>query len=561
MEMNTSAAGSREPGRLEPFFAACCLYTALITVMTVACRLRLLSVPLERDEGGFAYMGQQILRGIPPYESGNSMKLPGIHFAYAFIMSLFGETAAGIHCGLLLCNLGSIVLLLLLARRVMPAEGAVITAGVYALLSISMNVLGVFAHATHFVVFFALAGMVVLMAGVDRGRTSLVLLGGICMGLSVSMKQNGIFFCLFAAGYLLTALLRKSVTPRGIACQCGMLGLGMALPHLVIMTYLLAHGVLGEYWFWVVDYVWEYASSYGLPATVMQFLWQLRKVASSSLLLWLIGGGSVITLLCRKVDAGSRTFLLALSAISFVSIWPGSHFYRHYFVLVLPALALLVGWRLSAWSRSGRGGLPVPAGRWLWLGVLIIATALFIYQERRYLFTADTVKVSRMLYFYNPFPESLVIAEYIRNNSRQGDTITVLGSEPQIYFYADRQSASDYLFMYSLTQVHPYAAEMQREMMAEVEVGDPEFIVVAEMDTSWMFAPDSELMLVDWADRLLEEKYRKVGFVDIVPNAETVYVWGEAAEDATPRSDYSVSIYRKVRQDAAQSPGQGSEGG
>jgi 4-amino-4-deoxy-L-arabinose transferase-like glycosyltransferase len=545
MVMNTSAAGNRESVRITPFAAACCLYAAVVTAITVACRLRLLSVPLERDEGGFAYVGQQILRGIPPYESGNSMKLPGIHFAYALIMSIFGETAAGIHCGLLLCNLGSVLLLLLLARRVMSVEGAVIAAGVYALLSISMNVLGVFAHATHFVVFFVLAGTLALMAGVDRGRTSLVLTGGICMGLSVGMKQNGIFFCLFAAGYLLTALLRRSSPPRAIAWKCGMLGLGMALPHLVIMAYLLAHGVLAEYWFWTVDYVWEYASSSGLRATLLQFFWQLHKVASSAALLWLIGGGGVIMLLSRKVEAGSRTFLLAFSAISFVSIWPGSHFYEHYFVLFLPALALLVGWGPSVWSRSEQGGMPVRARRWLCFGVLIIATASFLYQERHYLFTADPVKVSRMLYYNNPFTESPVIAEYIRNNSRPGDTIAVLGSEPQIYFYADRPSASDYLFMYCLTQTHPYAAGMQREMMAEIEAGDPEFIVVVAVDTSWLFEQNSETMLVDWATGLLSEKYRKVGLADMHPHEETVYYWGEKAEKAAPRSEFFVSIYRK----------------
>ena len=32
-------------------------------------RIRLMSIPLERDEGEFAYMGQLILQGIPPISS------------------------------------------------------------------------------------------------------------------------------------------------------------------------------------------------------------------------------------------------------------------------------------------------------------------------------------------------------------------------------------------------------------------------------------------------------------------------------------------------------------
>ena len=40
-------------------------------------RLRLLDFPLERDEGEYAYAGQLMLQGIPPYKLAYNMKLPG----------------------------------------------------------------------------------------------------------------------------------------------------------------------------------------------------------------------------------------------------------------------------------------------------------------------------------------------------------------------------------------------------------------------------------------------------------------------------------------------------
>ena len=36
--------------------------------LIIATRLRLLGIPLERDEGEYAYGGQLILQGIPPYK-------------------------------------------------------------------------------------------------------------------------------------------------------------------------------------------------------------------------------------------------------------------------------------------------------------------------------------------------------------------------------------------------------------------------------------------------------------------------------------------------------------
>ena len=40
---------------------------AVLALVAVA-RLRLLNFPLERDEGEYAYAGQLMLQGIPPYE-------------------------------------------------------------------------------------------------------------------------------------------------------------------------------------------------------------------------------------------------------------------------------------------------------------------------------------------------------------------------------------------------------------------------------------------------------------------------------------------------------------
>jgi hypothetical protein len=42
-------------------------------------RLGLLNFPLERDEGEYAYAGQLMLQGIPPYDLACNMKFPGTY--------------------------------------------------------------------------------------------------------------------------------------------------------------------------------------------------------------------------------------------------------------------------------------------------------------------------------------------------------------------------------------------------------------------------------------------------------------------------------------------------
>ncbi|MEI7808576.1 MAG: hypothetical protein WCJ07_08850, partial [Verrucomicrobiota bacterium] len=43
-------------------------FMVAVLALVAAARLRLLNFPLERDEGEYAYAGQLILQGFPPYE-------------------------------------------------------------------------------------------------------------------------------------------------------------------------------------------------------------------------------------------------------------------------------------------------------------------------------------------------------------------------------------------------------------------------------------------------------------------------------------------------------------
>ena len=55
------------------------------------------------------------------------------------------------------------------------------------------------------------------------------------------------------------------------------------------------------------------------------------------------------------------------------------------------------------------------------------------------------------MYLESPFPEAIQIANYIRTHTGKDSRIAILGSEPEIPFYADRRSATGYIYMYGLT--------------------------------------------------------------------------------------------------------------
>src|SRR5271165_1064179 len=139
-ENRSEKAGCEEPEvkeletprrRVSPF---CYGLLLLIILLFALIRYRLREMPLERDEGEYAYAGQLILQGIPPYQLAYNMKLPGTYAAYAVILAVFGQTPTGIHIGLLIVNAATSVLLFFLAKRLMTPLAGLGTSAAFALL-------------------------------------------------------------------------------------------------------------------------------------------------------------------------------------------------------------------------------------------------------------------------------------------------------------------------------------------------------------------------------------------------------------------------------------------
>src|SRR5437764_12460821 len=182
-------AGPRpgEGPRLAPLTGWIAKYGALALVAAVLLfvalvRVRLADVPLERDEGEYAYAGQLILHGIPPYQQAYNMKFPGTYYAYALIMAVFGQTARGIRLGLMLVNAATALLVFAIGRRLYGRFAGAIAAATFALLSLDRWLMGVLAAATPFVLVPALAGLLLLLRMPIGRRTRSLLAGGVRRG-------------------------------------------------------------------------------------------------------------------------------------------------------------------------------------------------------------------------------------------------------------------------------------------------------------------------------------------------------------------------------------------
>jgi hypothetical protein len=511
--------------------------------LTLAIRIRLLGIPLERDEGEYAYAGQLMLQGVPPYELAYNMKFPGTYAAYALLMSIFGQTITGIHLGLLLVNAVTIALVFLLGRKLMNSTAGIAAATSYAVLSVSPSVLGFAGHATHFVILPVLGGALLLANQSDRQSFGRLFASGLLFGLGLLMKQPAIFFVLFGAFYLLLRDIRAELYSKRILLRELVFGTGIVFPFGITCLILWNAHVFKNFWFWTIDYARQYGSLVPLGEAAQIFVRNTTEVIGAGWALWLFAGIGLVTGLWTKRARESTAFLLGLLACSTLAVSAGFYFRYHYFILVLPSISLLAGTGVSILSDrlTGHGkGVRL-------LAFLLFGTALSLplFQEKEFFFRMSPVEAGRMVYPESPFPESIRIAEYLREHTSADDTIAVLGSEPQIYFYAKRHSATGYVYTYGLMEPQKYASQMQSEMIREIERTHPKYLIFVGMNDSWLKRPGSEQLIFTWAHDYIPQNYSITGLIDLSATDHTHYYFSDIPRPLPPLENYVLICERK----------------
>jgi hypothetical protein len=514
----------------------------LLVLLAVAVRLRLLALPLERDEGEFAYNGQLILQGIAPYKLAFNMKMPGIYAGYAVIMAIFGENPSGIHFGFLLVNLGTLALLFLLARRLLEPAAVPVCCAAYVLLSLSPAVLGLEGHATNLVVFFALGGLWLLLRARPTGQPLLLFLGGLLFGVSFLCKQPGLFFGIFGVALLVRDARVTRPTPwRSCARNMAWLSLGLSLPLALTGLALWRAGTFGRFWFWTIPYARVYGGLQSLP----EGMDRLGEFFASGCDRWfyLTGTLGLLALFWRKAGAERLFFFTAFFFCSFFATAAGLYFRGHYFILMLPVLCLLIG-DLFAWLPEALGRTRRP---WLRAGpaALFLAASVWLtWQNRAVWFEMPMAQANKAMYLAEGFVECQEIGNYIRTHSSPQDRVVVFGSEPEIYFYAQRHSVSGYIYMYDLVRDQPYAPAMQREFMNDVETLKPRFLVLVQVGTSWMPWPKETEPFMDWIKQYPGQFYDLIGLAE-VDQTESAYFWDRDSMAKHMSTPTSVLLFRR----------------
>ena len=484
------------------------LILASALVLFLALRVRVVSMPFERDEGEYAYIAQRVPAGDAPYRAAFFQKTPGTVFVYAAAFEIFGQSVEAVHITLYVWSVLTAWLLSLLVRRLSDSLAAALSVLVFAVISVDPRLLATAANTEQFALLPVAAGLLTYLYARQTGRRVWwFACGAACIAAfwfkQVALAPAGVI-AIWALGSLIAGGRRSAGRHlmNWFVWACG--ALAVSAP---ILAYLVLNNAWDDFVYCVFRHNMDYARRVSIGTGLDALYFRLGQQAPTFAVVWGLAMFGCIS--ARRRDDADGTdgsdpslaetaparspeplvlphpqwFLGVWLLLSFVAIASPLNFYQHYFVWWLLPLAALAG--IGA-SRLIRLSARLGAVGW-WSGCALAIAAIgapTVVGNRSVWFADTTARMAAHMYGENVFAESPVIGEYIRTHSDRDDTVYILGSEAQILYHAQRRSATRYIIMYPLFGPYRDAARQQREVLEEVTRNRPKWILDVRLENS-----------------------------------------------------------------------------
>ena len=472
-----------------------------LVLLTAATRLPsvLQSRPID-DETVYSVVANEIVDGGRPYVDAIERKPPLLFWTYAAVFKTAGKfNWAALHTAAVLWVLLTMAGLSVLARRGFNAETGLVAALLYAIYQ-PWGIWKNLAFNGEVLMNLPLVWAWAIGLGWRRLRSHQQLLGaGALLGAGFLLKQPAAIAAVPLGVYLFHPRYRSgrgytaadSLREGALLCAgfFGTLGAAAAVLH--------RQGILQEAVYWTVtNHALEYV------------FWGrgIENTLGFAVACVPLGAGALLSLRDGDLWTGrdaERFALVGWLAVSAIGVMAGGRFYPHYYIQLIPPLAVLAAPYYAEWWRSRR---ITDAWWWsprisrAWLGVTVVV--FFGIHCAGLWLTGNTTETG----------------QYIRQHSSPDDRIFVWGQSPSIYLDARRRPASRYITTFPLTGYifgPPMAGIDTRDRIVpgawsnfeqDLHAHPPAFIVDTEVDERARY-PLAQFPVLA---RLVAERYRLV---------------------------------------------------
>jgi dolichyl-phosphate-mannose-protein mannosyltransferase len=474
-----------------------------IILLTVAIRLPALLHPQPLDsEAMYSVVANEIVDGGRPYADAVERKPPLLFWTYAAVFKIAGKfNWKALHLFALVWTLCAMAGLYVIGRELFDRNTGLIAALFYSVFQpwgLWSNLSADGEMLMNLPIIWAWA--IAFRRNSSRMRPELFAAGAL-LGAAFLLKQPAAIAAVPLGIYLLLPSYRasRSLTRTNSIIQAAMLTAGFFAALGLATIILWKQGILHEAVYWTIA-----------GNDVPHVFWQKGVVRTLAFLVACLPLviGSIMA--CRDGDeiwAGKmpeRTALLGLLVASVIGAAAGARFYPHYYVQLIPPLALLAAFYYAGlWSRT------IQPPNWL------------LRPRVTYAWLALTVITFSIIHWAGLAPRRLPseAGRYLFTHSNPEDRIFVWGQKMNIYLDAHRRPASRYITTFPLTG-HVFGGRVPgldirsrilpgawSNLQQDFARHPPAYIVDVQADPKTAESPVSDFPILA---KLLAERYQPV---------------------------------------------------
>jgi 4-amino-4-deoxy-L-arabinose transferase-like glycosyltransferase len=492
-------------------------FLALLLLIPILLYLPFLNMPFERDEGTYATVAQGLLDGKLPYRDLFDNKPPLVYGWYAISFLLFGESVIAPRLLAAACLSLTAVALYHQSRMFLPKGAAGIAAFLFAI-STGLPWVALNANTEAYMLLPLVLSLLCFTQGIKDGRARWFFMAGLAAGVAIMTKQVAVFNLLALATVALVWYARKDPWQwRSLVPSGAMIGGALITTAIIALPFALS-GALDDFFYALVSYNWLYVSfvSMAKRLTNMGYGVLFFTVIAAPLVAGALGGLGV---LWRKRETASVTdYAIILWAFaSAIGVASGGRFFPHYFMQLLPALSVLTG--IVIYERLVHHG-HLTLSRPAWIGAIGLTAVSVGLASAIMIVPHAEERVSASLSTQKEWEQNSVeLGAYIQDRTGPHDVIFNYGTEPQVYFYADRAPPIPYFYDWVLK----YDDEVTvRQIVADLETNKPVYVIDSiqlPLFEDWQEAhtPEWQRFLIDDYDYVghlyFADVYRLKGYV------------------------------------------------
>ncbi len=473
-----------------------------LAVLFAALQWNTYTMPFERDEGEYAYSAWIMKEGLVPYRDSFLQKPPMIVYTY-----LLGQVidAHALWPPRMLASLFTLLAAFLigaLTKELHGARAGWISVWLFLLLSMLPIFLPYAANTERFLL-LPILGVLYLFVRFGASAPRWVwAVAGFAGFVAVLYKQVAVV-PVACIGLLWLIDTWKQYHSFGACLRRGGIALlSGAVTLLLVLGFFIWRNVLSELIQCTVTFNYFYGQVEGYKTEFFGAMMGFLAEQWWPLLILL-----VFYFLNRPRRWGDVSLLFALSlAIASQDI------NGHYYILMVPFLAIMCAGGLEmffGWIES-KVRADVGSAR-LRFAVSAFLIAVLFLPLRGTVFLQPNA-LSELVYPGNPFVESSIVANRVRELLPANQRLFIAGSEPQILYESKRLSLTRFDLMYPLTMPTPFARQYQEAVITALRDSLPRVVVVATSQTSWFYQLGSDTEFPLQIQRMLDSlHYEFVG--------------------------------------------------